>query len=138
MSTSVIHIEIITDYTTEAFIAAFKRFTTCRGIFATLFSDRGTNFVEADKLLRQRFENASQELKEPAELLANDGTTWQFNSLSAPHFGGKWEAAVKSTKHHLLRTIGDSILTYEKLTTLLTQIEAILNCLVSWHLYDSE
>lgn len=34
---------------------------------------------------------------------------------------------VKSAKYHLIRSIGDSVLTYEKLTTLMTQIEAILN-----------
>lgn len=60
-------------------------------------------------------------------MVANNGTTWHFNSSLAPHFGSKWEAAVKSTKFHLLRTIGDSILIYEELSTLLTQIEAIQN-----------
>jgi len=31
-STSAIHIELVTDYTTEAFIAAYRRFTARRGI----------------------------------------------------------------------------------------------------------
>lgn len=127
LSTSAVHLELVTDYTTEAFIAAYKRFTGRRGICATLRSDCGTNFVGADKALRQRFDSSSNELKELATLLANNGTTWLFNPPSAPHFGGKWEAAVKSTKFHLIRSIGESILTYEELATLLTQIEAILN-----------
>ncbi|EZA56793.1 hypothetical protein X777_03198, partial [Ooceraea biroi] len=37
------------------------------------------------------------------------------------------EAAVKAVKFHLKRLIGDSTLTYEEFTTLLTRIEAILN-----------
>lgn len=127
LATSAIHLELVTDYTTEAFIAAYKRFTGRRGICATLQSDCGTNFVGADSALRQRFESTSTELRELASLLANDGTKWMFNPPSAPHFGGKWEAAVKSTKYHLLRVIGDTILTYEELTTVLTQIEAVLN-----------
>ena len=45
----------------------------------------------------------------------------------APNFGGLWEAAVKPTKFHLKRVIGDSTLTYEELSTLLGQIEACLN-----------
>lgn len=126
-ATSTVHIEIITDYTTEAFIAAYKRFTTRRGICTTLQSDCGTNFVGADHELRRRFESASRELKELASILANYRTEWRFISAAAPHFGGKWEAAVKSTKFHLRRIIDDSILTYEELSTLTTQIEAVLN-----------
>ncbi|EFN70688.1 hypothetical protein EAG_00141, partial [Camponotus floridanus] len=38
-----------------------------------------------------------------------------------------WEAAVKSTKHHLRRVIGESTLTFEEMSTLLAQIEACLN-----------
>lgn len=51
---------------------------------------------------------------------------WRFNLPAAPHFGGLWEAAVKSTKHHLRRVIGEA-LTYEEMATLLTQVEACLN-----------
>ena len=60
-------------------------------------------------------------------LLSNDSTEWRFNPPSAPHFGGKWESGVKSVKHHLRRIIGDTSLTFEELTTLLAQIEAVLN-----------
>lgn len=41
--------------------------------------------------------------------------------------GGKWEAVVKSTKYHLTRVTHDLTMTYEELSTLLTQIEAMLN-----------
>ncbi|XP_008551818.1 uncharacterized protein LOC103574199 [Microplitis demolitor] len=59
--------------------------------------------------------------------LANSGTKWHFNPPAAPHFGGQWEAGVESVKHHLRRVIGEQLLTFEEMTTLLTQIEAILN-----------
>lgn len=74
MSTSAVHLELVTDYTTEAFIAAYKRFTGRRGICATLRSDCGTNFVGADAVLCKLFDSASRELKELASLLANNGT----------------------------------------------------------------
>lgn len=127
MATSAIHIEVVTDYTTDAFIAAYKRFTGRRGICSTLQSDCGTNFVGADSELKRQFELSSKELNHLAALLAKDNTTWRFNPPSAPHFGGKWEAAVKSTKYHLQRVLKDTILTYEEMTTVTIQIEAVLN-----------
>jgi hypothetical protein len=52
---------------------------------------------------------------------------WDFNPPSAPHFGGLWEAGVKSVKTHLRRVVGSQILTFEELNTVLVQIEAVLN-----------
>ena len=127
LSTSAIHLELVTDYTTDAFIAAYKRFTARQGICATLRSDCGTNLKGADSQLRDLFSSASKELGVLATLLANDGTQWLFNPPAAPHFGGKWEAGVNSVKYHLRRVIGDHSLTFEEMTTLLTQIEAVLN-----------
>ncbi|XP_057329918.1 uncharacterized protein LOC130670521 [Microplitis mediator] len=69
-------------------------------------------------------------LKESSHLqqhLANDGTQWSFNPPGAPHMGGKWEAAVKSIKYHLQRTIADTLLTYEDFSTFLIQVEVVLN-----------
>ena len=50
MATKAVHIEVIDDYTSEAFIAAFHRFTARRGFCKELFSDQGTNFIGADTL----------------------------------------------------------------------------------------
>ncbi|XP_044598360.1 uncharacterized protein LOC123274683 [Cotesia glomerata] len=126
-STSAIHLELVTDYTTNAFIAAYKRFTARRGICATLRSDCGTNVRGADSELRNLFSSTSKQLGKLASLLANDGTQWLFNPPSAPHFGGKWESGVRSRKHHLCRVIRKQQLTYEEMSTFLTQVEAVLN-----------
>ena len=59
--------------------------------------------------------------------LANEGTTWKFNSPGAPYFGKIWEAAVKYVKHHIRRVVGNRKLTFEEFYTLPKQIEACLN-----------
>ncbi|XP_071582412.1 uncharacterized protein [Temnothorax nylanderi] len=127
LATSAVHIEVVTDYTTDAFIAAYKRFSGRQGICFILWSDCGTNFVRADAELKRLFQQSSLELGDIAALLANDGTEWRFNPSSAPHFGGKLEAAVKSVKFHLKRVLGEKVLTYEEMTTITVQIEAVLN-----------
>ncbi|XP_029177147.1 uncharacterized protein LOC114945202 [Nylanderia fulva] len=126
-STSAMHLEVATDYSTDGFIAAYKRFTGRRGICSTITSDCGTNLIGADFELRRLFKASTTEWTHIASQLANDGVTWKFNPPSAPHFGGKWEAGVKSVKFHLRRVIGDTLLTYEEMNTLLIQIEAVLN-----------
>ena len=52
---------------------------------------------------------------------------WLFIPSRSPNFGGLWEAAVKSMKDHLRRVMGNSILTYEEMTTILCQKEQVLN-----------
>ncbi|XP_067205381.1 uncharacterized protein [Linepithema humile] len=122
-----VHLEAVSDYTTDAFLAALRRFMARRGLCHTIRSDCGTNFVGADARLRAFFAEGSQELRRIVGQLATEQIRWRFNPPSAPHFGGIWEAAVKSLKHHLRRVLGDSTLTFEEMSTLLAQVEACLN-----------
>jgi len=58
---------------------------------------------------------------------AEERLTWHFIPPRAPHFGGLWEAAVRSIKQHLKRTIENTSLTMVEMMMVLSQIEAILN-----------
>ncbi|KMQ85188.1 hypothetical protein RF55_16392 [Lasius niger] len=126
-ATKAVHLEVASDYTTEAFLAALRRFTARRGLCKDTFSDCGTNFVGADRQLQELFRASSPDGQRIAHAVSTDGMKWHFNPPSAPHFGGLWEAAVKSTKYHLRRVIGETTLTYEEMCTFLTQVEACLN-----------
>ena len=127
MTTSAVHLGLVTDYSTEGFIATYRRFSSRRGIPHTIYSDCGTNFVGADANLQSMFTQGSQQHQQLASLFVNDNTTWCFNPPAAPHMGGKWEEVVKSIKYHLRRTVRETVLTYEEFRTLLTQIEVMLN-----------
>jgi len=61
-----------------------------------------------------------------SELTVN-GVEWRFNTPYSPHQDGWWESNVKSVKSHLFKVIGEQLLTYEELTTVLAKIEALLN-----------
>lgn len=121
-----IHLELVSNLTSEAFIAALERFIAIRaGSVEHIYSDNGRNFVGANKLLREAFEAWNTE--EIAQQLNLQGIEWHFNVPSAPHHGGLWEAAVKSTKYHLKRIGGAHTFTYEELATWLAKISAVLN-----------
>ncbi|XP_018376047.1 PREDICTED: uncharacterized protein LOC108769525 [Trachymyrmex cornetzi] len=55
------------------------------------------------------------------------GIEWSFIPPYSPHLGGLWEAGVKACKYHLKRVMGNNLLTFEELSTVLIQIEACLN-----------
>lgn len=126
LSTRATHLECVSDYSTQAFLAAFRRFCARRGLPAHVYTDNGTNFVGADRELRRAFLAACKD-SELQSSHAVEEVQWHFIPPAAPHFGGLWEAAVKAMKHHLKRTLGTSTPTYEEFGTLLCEIEAILN-----------
>ena len=86
-----------------------------------------TLFVGASKEIKSIFSQDSSNPNKFTNYLTKQGIEWKFNPPAAPHFGGLWEAAVKSTKFHLKRVVGDHALSYEELSTLLSMIEACLN-----------
>lgn len=126
-TTKAVHLELVSDLSTDAFLAAFKRFISRRGKPTHVYSDNGTNFVGAYNELKQLFELVKTNHEIISDWLTVNQISWSFIPPSAPHFGGLWEAGVKSLKYHLRRIAGASAFTFEQLTTLLTQIEAILN-----------
>lgn len=127
MATKAIHLELVGDMTSEAFIAAFRRFVARRGRCSHLWSDQGRNFVGANKLLSHAWKEAKLEFDELiSEKLALDGTQWHFIPAYSPNFGGLWEAGVKSMKCHLKRVL-NAHLTYEEMCTVLCQVESCVN-----------
>lgn len=120
-----VHLELVSELTTLAFMAAFRRLVARRGRVSRIMSDNGTTFVGAARELAEIYKIWRKVAT--SDELADLSTTWSFITPLAPHQGGLWEAAVKSAKHHLRRVIGPHILTFEEMTTLLCDIEACLN-----------
>ncbi|XP_062704069.1 uncharacterized protein LOC115264003 [Aedes albopictus] len=129
MAIKAIHFEVVSNLTSDNFIAALHRFVGRRGLPSDIYSDNGTAFVGANHelvALKQLFED-QQHQRKLEEFCAVKGICWHFIPPRSPHFGGIWEAGVKSMKHHLKRVVGETKLTFEELTTFLAQAEAVLN-----------
>ncbi|CAB0012340.1 unnamed protein product [Nesidiocoris tenuis] len=117
-----IHLELVTDLSSQAFIAALKRFFSRRGTSRRIFSDNGTNFVGAQKELRFFVTN-----RDIQSHCSQHGVEWHFLPPAAPHMGGLWERSVRSVKSHLKKAMDKMVMTYEEAYTVLTGIEACLN-----------
>ncbi|KAL0840696.1 hypothetical protein ABMA28_015888 [Loxostege sticticalis] len=118
-----VHLEAVSDLTKDAFIMTLRRFISRRGRPVEIFSDNGRNFVGAANEIKQLFEQNNT----LAEFAAQEGLKFVTTPSLAPHFGGIWESNIKSAKFHVKRVMGNSHLTFEEITTLFSQIEAILN-----------
>ncbi|KAL0901167.1 hypothetical protein ABMA27_006479 [Loxostege sticticalis] len=127
--TKAIHIELVSELTSDAFLAAFKRFISRRGPVSCLYSDNGTNFVGAKAQLDDIFKILIDSEFQSAlkQELSARRIEWKMIPPRSPHFGGIWEGNIKNLKTHLHRVIGNQLLTYEELLTVLVQIECIMN-----------
>ena len=129
LATKAIHIEVVSDQSTPTLIAALKRFCAIRGLPKNIYTDNGSNFVGARHCLHDLYTflqlpSTSEALRSS---LMEDRIAWHTIPQRAPHFGGIWEAAVKSCKHHLRRIVGGVMLYFEELVTITHQIAACLN-----------
>jgi len=129
MASRAIHLELVDGYHSPAFLAAYSRFCARRGLPEAIYyyyPDNGTTFVGADRELTAAFRAS---IRDPNFLnrTATDKVSWHFIPPSALHFGGLWEAGVRSVKHHLRRVVRDQKMTFEEFTTLLCNVEACLN-----------
>lgn len=126
MSTRALHLELVTDLTGSAVIAAMRRFLSRRGAIHKIMSDNGTNFLAASKEIKRLF-TLSQKSSEVQNYMSTEGITWDFIPPYSPNFGGRWESSVKQVKYHLKRVTDGAALTYEEMSTLLCEIEHTLN-----------
>lgn len=124
MVTRAVHLELVTSLSTDDYLLALKRFISRRGKPHVIFSDNGRNYVGAEKEFLVSLKNKSKEI---VDFAANESIKFSFIPPYSPHFAGFWEAGIKSCKFHLKRVVGNARLTYEEFSTVLTQIEAVLN-----------
>ncbi|XP_043467541.1 uncharacterized protein LOC122501843 [Leptopilina heterotoma] len=129
LATKAVHLELASDLTSDAFIACMSRFFARRGLASSMMSDNAKNFIGTNNEMRELYKQVKtfETSKEIQDFLLTKKVTWHFIPPRTPHFGGLWEAAVKSFKFHFTRIAGNSLLTYEQLHTYVTEIEAILN-----------
>ena len=132
LTSRAVHIEISNTLETDSFIMALRRFINIRGNIRQLRSDWGSNFVGAERELREAVQEMDHDKIQRA--LLNEGADylvikWKRNPPSASHMGGVWERQIRSVRailSALFRVHGAS-LNDEALRTFMAETTGILN-----------
>ena len=120
-----VHLEVAHSLEADSFIMALCRFQARRGNPVRIYSDNGTNFVGAERKLREELEKMDQE--QVTDQLSARGVDWHFNPPDAPWFGGAWEALVKSSKRAMRVMLGNVLTVDEVFLTVIAEVESLLN-----------
>lgn len=123
--TRAVHLELVSDQSTEKFLLALKRFIARRGLCKVIYSDNARTLKRADQDLKGLWKT----IKDPMllEFFSKGGISWKFIAERAAWWGGFWERLVRSVKTCLKKVLGRASLNFEEMCTVLTEVEATLN-----------
>ena len=124
-SSRAVYIDVSKDYSTDSLLQVIRRFTSIRGWPNKFFSDNGTQLVAASKELSSTIQGVDFELLKRYGL--NKGTDWSFPPPNAPWHNGATEALVKTVKRAVNTAIGDQVLTFSELQTVLFEAAQLVN-----------
>lgn len=125
LNTRAVHLEMAVDLSTMEFLQVLRRFLAIRGRPAVILSDNGSQFVGAEKELRQMINDINEE--EVQEFCGEKGMQWKFITPGAPHQNGCAEALVKSCKRALKKAVGSQTLKPFELYTVLLEVANLVN-----------
>ena len=127
-----VHLELVSDMSVKEFMLGFRRFVGRRGLPTFILSDNSLTFkcasLEFTEILNSpRFQ----------KYLNGRNIRWQRYLEYAPWWGGWIENLNKVFKSAMRKVIGGAHISYIELSTLLIEIEAIMNSRPISYVYDS-
>lgn len=120
-----VHIEVVNSLNISSCIIAIRNFMCRRGTPREFFSDNGTNFVSAEKEIREAVKEV--DTNELIRVFTTATTKWTFIPPSSPHMGGAWERLVRSVKNVFYNISHTRTPNDELLRGMLAEVENIIN-----------
>ena len=102
-----IHLEIVQDLSTEAFLHALRCFAAHHGWPTMIISDNGSSFVGAENELKRILQDGRQNIEDFAVIYKL--------TPSSPRQGGFFESIVKLTTKALRITLGQPTLSWNEM-----------------------
>ena len=119
-----IHLEIVEDLSSEAFLHALRQFVSHHGWPTTIISDNGTSFVGCERELKKLLQEGKKGIE---EFVIVHKVKWKFNTPLSPHQAGFFETMIKQMKKVLRVIVGEQVLTWNEMATVFAEVQCLVN-----------
>ena len=124
-TTRAVHLLPLRDMTTSTVINALTRLISQYPAVRNIFSDRGSNFIGAEREMREA--KAQWDNERLTDKLSDMGVKWTFGPANCGHAGGLWERVIGLTKKMIKATVGNEVMNVDVFETLIASIAGVLN-----------
>lgn len=134
-------VELVSDFTTDKFLLALRRFISIYGTPKLIVSDNGSNFVGAAREIKKILDSWRRQDTRNSRLLDfcdENLITWKFSTPLASHHNGAVESMVKCTKIALNKIVKGHLLSEEDYRTIFLEITACINSRPLWPASDGD
>ena len=121
-----VHLELVETLSANSFLLCMRRFIARRGTPAMIISDNGSQIKLGSNVI-QKIWAESQGNDDVQSFVADKGISWKFVTEHAPWQGGFYERLVRTVKSALKKSLGKSKIGTEQMTTLIAEIESVVN-----------
>lgn len=120
-----VHIEVADSLDTDSSINAIRRFVSIRGQVTIMHSDNGTNFVGAEREMREAMQHLDNDKVERA--LQPKEIKWIINSPAASHLGRIWERQIHTVRRILNSLLKEQAVNDDCLQTVMCEIKTLID-----------
>ena len=125
LTTHAINLEIVEDLSTSSFLQALRRHCSLFYTPRLILSDNAQTFKRAEKDLQMLLSHFESPLIQTA--LTQKRIRFLYIPARSPHWGGVYERMIGLMKSILKNVLGRSLVMLAELSTLVTEIQAVLN-----------
>ena len=120
--TRAVHLELVENLLSSTFANCLRRVCSRRGTPTLMVSDNAKTFKATVKLLKKLAKDSTV-----VNFLESRRIIWRFNLERAPWAGGIFERMVGTVKRCLRKVLGNARLSFDELSTVMTEIECTVN-----------
>ena len=125
LASRAIHLDLAANYGTDGFLIVLRRFAALRGYPEMFYSDGGSQLTAANKELKAAI--SELDFDKIKRFGQNKGTSWKFSTPDAPWQNGCNEILIKAAKRAISGAIGEQVLTFSELQTVLYEAANLVN-----------